>query len=317
MKLGNIYLLCKEYEVTISGLVATSTIRNSRSVYHVTGWSMARDALIELRTIPYLNREAEKLLQAVPQVFMNKDQFELDGTDWSVLERAKNELRQSMQAVIRLVESMGVKSEEKVGLDVKIPVSQDFSEFLHNLQSLEFVFTKCTFLQDEKEKLVFKNVDVGSNWLTFVIVGASMELGSRLLNNIAAFIDKCIQLKSHKLTVKKQEQDLIALRETEEEKQSIRKLMEELYEIQVKKTIEELENITAHKVENKDGDEYKRIEHCMEQMGNLIDKGLQIYTTINAPQETKALFAPLEMKYLEVGKTIEKLEDKEMNETDA
>lgn len=54
--------------------------------------------------------------------------------------------------------------------------------------------------------------------------------------------------------------------------------------------------------------EFGRIEQCFEKMGVLIEKGLQIRASIDSPSETKALFEPLEMKYLEIGNTLKLLE---------
>jgi hypothetical protein len=56
-------------------------------------------------------------------------------------------------------------------------------------------------------------------WLTFFVVGTvGLAGGSMLLNNIAAFIDKCIILRSHFLTTQKQKYELEAEKTDKEKK---------------------------------------------------------------------------------------------------
>ena len=68
------------------------------------------------------------------------------------------------------------------------------------------------------------------------------------------------------------------------------------------------------KVKNEDGDEMGRINLCFEKMGELIDKGLQIRSSVDAPKEAQALFKPLEMKYLQISNSLKLLENKDENE---
>ena len=206
---------------------------------------------------------------------------------------------------------MGLNTEERIGIDIKLPKYRDFSEFVQYVNDLEKILTKCPFLQAENEELVFDNVDVGSTWLSFVVVAnIAIAGGSVLLNNIAAFVDKCIVLRSHYLTLKKQKAQLESDERTEAEKETIRKYLEDMYKMQVDAAIKELEETTGHKVENKDGDENGRINFCMEKMGALIDLGLQIHSSIDSPKETQVLFEPLEMKYSRISDSLKLLEKK-------
>ena len=83
-----------------------------------------------------------------------------------------------------------------------------------------------------------------------------------------------------------------------------------MYQKQVDVAISELEEKTSYKVKNEDGDEPQRIKKCIESMGSLIEQGLRIYSAIDAPKETKALFAPLDMKYISVDESVKVIEDK-------
>lgn len=218
--------------------------------------------------------------------------------------------------IMDLCEKMGIENEDGfVGFNIKLPSFNDFSEFVGYVNDIEFILTKCPFLQCNEEKIEFKNVDICSTWLTFAINGVLLTAGiSILLNNITSFVDKCIILRSHYLTAEKQKLDLENDKRNKQDKEVIRKYITELYKHEVDFAISSLEESTGYKIENKDGDEYLRITQCMDKMGILLEKGLQIHAAIDSPQEIKALFGPLEMKYIGYQKKLELLEKKDANE---
>ena len=212
-----------------------------------------------------------------------------------------------------LYKSMG--GEPDIGLDIKIPETDNITEFKKYIDNLEFIFTKCPFFQSEETSLKLETVDKGSIWLVIGVVCASATVGSALLNNIAAFIDKCFVIKSHRLTCMAQEQDIKASEYSEKEKEEMLEVVKKLYRIRVSNAIKELEESTGCHI--KDGDDRGRAEQSLEKLGKLIDKGMQIYSSIDSPDEVKALFEPLEMKYLSIADELKKItenpdeEDKE------
>lgn len=213
-----------------------------------------------------------------------------------------------VECIILLFETTGNLNAESIGLDIKIPATDNITEFKKYIDALEFIFTKCPFFQSDEESLRLQDVDSGSIWLIFGIVGASVAVGSKLLNNIAAFIDKCFVIRSHKLTCDRQERDVKNAEIEQEEKEELLKSIRRLYKLQVEAAVKELETVTGHKI--CDGDERGRAEQSLEKMEKLIDQGLRIYSSIDSPEEIKALFAPLEMHYLEIGKKLEQIEEK-------
>lgn len=311
MKFRNIYITCRDNYKAIENLNANRRITNSREVFTVSGWKNALKALMNTKDIEALREESNEVINAIPELFVTHDKFDLKESEWIKVSSAQGTLLRTMNDIMRLYEKMGMNTENKIGIDIKLPRYNDFGEFVSYLNSLEFIFTKCPFLQAKDEKLEFENVDIGSTWLTFLVTGTVLTTGSILLNNIAAFIDKCIILRSHYLATKKQKQDLEKEEKDIKEKEIILEYIDNLYKKEVDAAIQELEEVTKYKLENKDGDERGRTEQCFEKMGKLIDKGLQIYSTIDAPDETKQLFKPLEMQYLGIMDKIKLLEKKE------
>lgn len=312
MKLRNIYVLCKDNYEIVDNVVATEVSINGRTGRRVTGWNAAREALVLLMEVASLEAEAQKLIDSVPAFYRYKDSFDISREEWSDISSAKTTLLRTMDDTIDLYEKMGLDNENKVGLDIKLPKFNDFSEFVSCLKNIEFILTKCPFLKVKEEQLVFDNVDVGSTWLTFFVVGTAVVTGgSILLNNIAAFIDKCIIIRSHYLTMKEQKIKVEKTYKDIQEKEIIIKYIEAEYKELVDNSIKEMEELSSIKIENKDGDEYLRIKECFERTGELIDKGMKIYSSIDSPEEVKALFEPLDMKYVAVEEKM-KLVDKEM-----
>lgn len=312
MKLRNIYIICKDNYNTINDLKAKDNMIGGRKCKEVSDWNNVLNALMNIKNIKSLEEESDAVINAVPELFRTQDTFNIMLEEWRKIYSAKMNLLRTIDDIMNLYEKMGMDTENRIGLDIKLPSFSDFTEFVDYINDLQFVFTKCPFLQSSDEKFQFENVDIGSTWLTFFVVGgATLTSGSILLNNIAAFIDKCIILRSHYLSVKKQKQDFENEKKSGEEKETVLRYINSLYKKEVDMAIRELEEITDYKVENKDGDERGRIEQCFEKMRNLFDKGLQIYSSIDVSNDIKLLFEPLEMKYLEIRDEQKLLEKKE------
>lgn len=315
MKLRNIYLVCRDNIDDLQSLSTQDISLSGRMGKRVSGWLATSQALSKIKEIEFLNEKVENLINAIPEFFIRRDRFDILNEEWGRINTARNILVDRMQGIIELYEGMGLAEENKLGMDIKLPKFRDFSEYASYISDLNFIFTKCPFLQTENENMQFANVDVGSTWLTFFVVGsASILTGSIFLNNLAAFVDKCIIIRSHYLTTKKQKQDLEIKEKDEKKREIISGYLDNMYKGEVEKAIRELEDVTGCPVENSDGDEYRRIERCFDLMGKLIEQGLKISASIDAPSEVQALFQPLEMKYLSIGETQKLLEENGKNE---
>lgn len=304
MKLRSIYLICEQHYDTVNNFSAAEVSVLSRTMYNISDWLSYMEMLLQLKKINILTERSEKVIESVPEYYRTKDEFRLDDQEWNLVRNANLELKRTMGFVIELYESMGLSTEEKVGIDIKIPQCSDISEYVSYISDLEYIFTKCPFLESKDEKWIFDNVDVGSDWITLLVeFSAAGAVASVLLNNLAAFIDKCIIIRSHYLSTQKQKIELENEKENEEYKQSVTKYLDSIYAKAVDNAIKEMEEISGYTVKNDDGDDKGRIQEAFNRMGKLIDKGVQIYSTIDSPEETKLLFEPLEMHY-------EKIEDK-------
>lgn len=307
MKLENIYYLCKKYCDIVSNIEATEVNRN----YYVDRIEEVRQAIKQLAEIDCLKVELQNFSSKVEEVHGRSSiLFE---NPFESLREANVKLCVKMNTILAVCESMDLHIRETPGLDMKIPDCDNFTDFKKIINEIEFIVTKCPFAQHETESLRFEGVDVGTQWISFAISGvAAVATGSILLNNIAAFVDKCIIIRSHYLTTKQQKLEIERSSIEQGEKDELLKNINRIYKIHIENTIKELEKETGCKIS--DGDERGRAEQSLQKMGELIDKGLQIYSSIDSPKETKALFEPLEMKYLSIEQELKAIEDKKNRE---
>lgn len=307
MKLGDIYKLCKKNYDKIEGC-GIEWRDNRKQPYFVRNSRSVLNACKELEELSYFKGSAIELRKSIQEAMLYEKSSRFDVELANEIEDKRDRLKALLKCIIDMYEEMGIQPKEIIGMDIKFPVTGNFSDFRKSIDELDFVFTKCPFFQDENEKLQFDSVDVGSFWMTFAVVGSVIVGGSVLLNNIAAFIDKCIILRSHYLTTEKQKIEIEKSKIEQKEKEIYVSRLDDIYKIMVDNAISELEEIT--KCVLKDGEERGRVEQSIEKVGKLIDKGMQIYATIDSPEETKVLFEPLQMHYLDVSSKLKLLEDK-------
>lgn len=305
MKLKDIYIICKNnYEKVLS---CKLEINEDFCECYLADSAIMEKVLKELSHVEYLQAEVDIFITTLDDIkhFEFRETPETDKFD-----NVKDALLMKMESVINIYEFLGLSQEKTIGIDVKLPITDDFSDFKKVIDDLEFIFTKCPFFSSKTEKLQFSGLDVGSAWLTFAITGASVLVtGSILLNNIAAFIDKCIVIKSHKLTIQQQKDEIEKSKSEQKEKEEIITYLDRVYKIQVDNIIKELEEIAGYELS--DGDERGRVVQAFEKLEKLIDKGLQIYSSIDSPREVRLLFEPLEMKYLSIASELKAIEKKD------
>ena len=311
MRLKNIYTLCKAHFDTVNKITG-ATYTSNTSYTAVRGWADFIQIYGDLLEINYIQDEVSYLVTCVPEIYRHQSTFNVTNSEWSRILRAKEQLLTCMRDVIDLYESMGLDSDERMGIDIKLPPCKDFGDLKKYIDELDFILYKCPFLKHDKENLKFETVDVGSLWLSFVIVGATVGVTSIILNNLAAFLDKCSIIKSHKLTVEQQKLQLQSMEMDVKAKETLLEGITQIYKAQVEAAIKDLERETGIKL--KDGEELGLTLQAADRVNDMLDKGMQLYTTIDSPEEVKALFKPLEMRYIEVSDANKLLEEKESDE---
>lgn len=299
MKLYNVYRLCKLNIELIDDLNISHN--QNTDIYTINNWLDLKNILNKIEKIPALKISTNKCIESVPDVVRHEESPRMNKDTYNKFIDKKNILYNKMNMIIELYESMNLENDGN-GVDIKLPPCEDLKEYISYLKDLEFIFSQCPYLQCENEILKFGSVDIGSNWIKLTIAGASTCL---LLTNVASLVDKAMVLRSHYITISQQEELL-------KSQQIKNELAEENFE-----TFKTLKNTYMNIIINQLQKEYDaswnpedidKAERSLEKLIILLDKGCEIYATLDAPEDVQALFPEIQgnlelpdniMKYLE------------------
>lgn len=166
-------------------------------------------------------------------------------------------------------------------------------------------FSQCPFLQYDNEVLKFDSVDVGSNWVKLTVATASTCL---ILNSVASILDKAIALRSHYISVQQQEELLRSQQIKNEIAEEDILLFKKLKSAGMDLIIKNAENEFGKSLNPEETDKAKR---SLDKLVMLLDKGCEIYATLDTPEDVQLLFPEIQ-ENLELPESIIKyIEEKE------
>lgn len=310
MKLYNVYRLCKKHInlfkiikiVESEELNATGT-RKIR-IYTINNWLALKDVLNIINKIPALASYTNDFIKSVPNSLRDTASPCMDIDGYKNFISKKDILLNKMKTIIELYESMNI-TESGDGLDIKLPPCNDLKDYISYLKDIDFIFTHCPFLQCEKEILKFGSVDVGSNWLRLTIAATSTCL---ILNHTASVLDKALTLRSHYINIQQQEEMLKSIQIKNELAEDQIKFFNSIRVAAVNNYINQLENEFG-KLDNPE--ERDKAERTLDKLVLLLDKGCEIYATLDSPEEVQALFPEIQSNLELSDDIIKYLEDKE------
>lgn len=284
MKLYNVYYLCKN----LIDIFKEKRIElTSNQEFYINNWDEYQSALQLLRQIPMFRNIADEVYETIP-VFVRENPRPKVGTDTKNKFVKKNaDIVNQINTIINLHESMNLEDTHK-GIDIKIPACNELKEYIWYLKEIDFILTQCPYLLCDNEKIRFANVDVGSNWLSFLIeVSAGSAITFYIINNIAKLLDKAMILKSHYLSVKHQEETLKIAQKKAELTETEIEIFDTLKKHYMDETVSQLEE----EIEPlKNGEERGKVEKSLEKLTTLLDKGVEIYASLDSPKDVQVLF---------------------------
>lgn len=201
-------------------------------------------------------------------------------------------LKRQIDTICKLYESMGLPiKDDQTGFDVRLPANISLEDLGRCTHDLDLVLNKCPIFSGIDGTVSFARTDVGSVWLTFVVAGLATF---SFLEALAHLIDKAIIIRSHHLTAKEQEARVRALGLSTEAAESLTKVYTEMNEKLLENAVQELSQ--EHDITSPEDQE--RVRVAIKTLSDWMDKGLQIYPSLSAPQEVKSVFPPLERQSL-------------------
>lgn len=308
MRLYGMYYLCKEYINTIENMNIETRMANGIQVKFIRGWRKKSQILNELAKIKPLTEAAKKMYEAIPTVYCEQDEFDVGNAICEKFKLAKVKLLTEMKMIIKLYELLNTQKPEEIGggFDIKLPQFDDIGDFSKCLGDLEFIIKQCPYLNLDDCRIKYGSVDVGSTWITFLLIGAG---ASTMLLNLSKLIDVAVKIKSHVVTVKMQEETLRSIGLKNEMASEFCDTFKKVNDAIIDQHLVELQQEIG---ELKDGEEKDKTRRSLEKLASWMDKGMQIYSTIDAPKEIRDLFpVQVEATYLtdDIQKLIEMKKD--------
>lgn len=309
MKLYNTYYLCRELKPHIAALKLQDHNLGMNNYYcGVKGWQNYKLALRQLREIDVLRDTIDKIYDDVPPFVTERSEPEISEEKKKALIRDVNTLINKMDAIIELC-ARYEEDKGKFGVDFKLPKSDTLDDYINNLSDLNFIMTKCPFIINVKDdSITYGGTDVGSEWISFFMKCAG---AGSILSCLAAFVDKVFVLKSHYLTLKQQELELEEKKQKGEIREDVievfRKMQKEILESAVSDLEKDIGVLDNH-------EERDYAARSMDKMIHLMDKGLEIYTSIETPQEVQAKFPVIKSQGLLTDAVQKLIEDKKESE---
>lgn len=304
MRLYNTYYVCKACLPAINELELTEFKQdNVVKGYRTSGWKIFMEALDSLYFVPAVFEQVKDTLSVLrpdDKYGVNPELTVKIGTE---LKEALTRLKGSIESVIKLYESMGIE-ESKVGIDIKIPKCESLREYMEYLKDVDFILTQCPYLLSDEEVIKFKNVDVGSQWLTFAVVTSGTFA---VLSNLAKLVDKALAIKSSVLVLKMQEKQLESIELKRTVTEETVGVFKEMKRVMMDGYVSDLE---AELGELKDGEERGKVEKSLEKLSLLLEKGVEIYSSIETPDNVKVLFPKTENNPMIPEKILKLIEEK-------
>ena len=301
MRLYNIYYVCKLYYPNIA---QTEIVDMNSKEIEIKDWGKCKEALDVFLSIECLKDKANNVYKILSPYERALDRLIVSSVKKTSFVHRLNSLIISVERILKLYETLEL-GETKSGIDVKIPKCESLKEYMGYLKEVDFVFTQCPFLLHEEEQIKFNNIDVGSQWLAFAIVGVSGSF--YILNNLAKLIQKVIEIQSNIRVCKQQEFVLDEYKRKGE-------IADEVIDVFKKMKAELLSGCVADLEDDigplKDGEERGKVEKSLEKLAELIDKGVEIYSSIETPKDIKVLFPMSENNVLLPDNIVKLLEEK-------
>lgn len=304
MRLYNVYYICK---AALNGLKELKILNLSNGGVRLNGWEICKQSLESLFSIDFVKKDAQYLYNVLNPIDREKSQPEIGTNTYNIFMPAHANLKTRIEGVIDLYESMrdGIS---QPGIDIKIPSCDSLKEYIKILDDIDFIFTQCPYFINENEKIKYKGTDVGSDWITFaIIISSATSAGFVILNNLASIMNKVITLASNKKILDMQDEMLKTMQLKNEASQETISTFKIIKENIYKKYVDELQDELGSL---KDGEEEGKVSKSLEKLINLMDKGVEIHTSIETPKEIKVLFPFVETQQSLPDSLLKYLEDK-------
>ncbi|MCZ8541951.1 hypothetical protein [Psychrobacillus psychrodurans] len=267
-------------------------------------------AINKINELGFIDNQFEIINKDLRHVF--NDRSPQIWVDTNVFEKVKNVVSQVYTLSIAVFNALNqaISEQDELSISFKLPHYNQLSEVATFIKDIDNICGQ-TLTGKFKANVKFQNFDTGSEWIEIVIDNKEAFL---FFGQIVSSAFK--YLREH-LTQLKQTQSILQTIEIDEKAEEARKLMLEALDNNVKaqarlnaKMLMEDFNIDI-----KDNDYHGKLTYSISKLAELIQKGTEVHTAINAPEDSKEVY-PDPKQLILVDKDVKFISEKNPKEKD-
>ena len=307
MRLYNIYYLCKTAKQSIDE-IDFSEFNNSRE-FQIEGWENGITALSLLREMAFIKEYADNAIKIIPVYVRSDANPRIDAATKNHFRSVLNEIKVRLDSVIKLYESLEA-GEAKEGIDIKIPKCNDLKEYIQYMKDIDFILSQCPFISGSGEEIVFNTFDVGSMWLSLFIKATA---GSHVIMSVLSKMSEiATQFRSNNVVINQQKEILETMRQKNEIGQEMLDTFKKMKTLMLDNAVSQIEESSGIKLAN--DEERDKARRAIDTFSELLDKGVELYSAIETPEDVKVKFPFAENDPLLSEEALKLIEDKEETE---
>lgn len=278
MRLHKVYTICKKNQ-EVSNKLSEENLKRDSKYIEIQNFGFIEEALDEIGTIPFL----KKYVENVNSIFIGDKKNIVTDEQMIKFKVMLDDLDIRLNSIIQLCEYFEFGM-DKTGFDLKLPSVNDFSSIAECVTDFNFILNQFPAFNLEGAKIQFEKVDMGSTWIEFVVTGVS---AISLLNLVADFVNTCVKIWHDILVCKELEKNSKKLGLEEEVIQTMVQAHKKLIDM-------EMNNYAKNSGINKKytPEDYDRAALCFDKMVRLLDKGIEIHSSIADNKQDKQVQFP-------------------------
>lgn len=293
MRLQEIFSICNDAQCSWVELAFEEKRTPGGTLYYnLVNTSKVKQLLADLKPVAALSEHVAVIQRTSVALVDDQGTAHFNSTSRNTVETAYAKLETKVKTIAELSHSLNY-DQRPDGFDIKLPPDISLQELSKCTRDLNTIFSSCPGLADNEGTIKFSAVDVGSVWLSFAIVGASIGI----LNMLAALVDKALIIRSHHLTLKEQSERVRSLGLANDLMEGMVKTYQAMEEKMLEQATADLAK--EHGVTDQEG--IQNLQNSIQILTGWMDKGMEIHAAIQSAPEVKAVFPPVEKQALPEG----------------
>lgn len=289
MRLYNTYHVCKMAmeDLKYVEISDVSTRRDALKETSIINFRKFLSALEKLSCLEFLKDDVQKAIDSTATLLPGRRGAIIrSDSDKERIVSSLNTIVNKVQATVDLYESLK-EVNPQMGIDIYVPPCKYLKEYMGILKEIDFIVGQCPYLRSDNEEIQYDGTDIGSDWITLVIVvTGAVTSASYILNNFAELTKKVQEIRTRFQMIKQNEEFLKTLNAKNE-------LINELQEVYDKAKEEAFSKATAELKQSlgnlNDGEEEGKVLMSLKKYNDLLDMGVRFYSSIDSPPEIKEL----------------------------